>query len=250
MIAPGGGAMNITINGVDLAWEEMGEGAPLLWLHGFLGRGRDWRHAFKEPPAGFRLIAPDLHGHGASGSRPGPYSFDAAAQDVLALIDHLGIDTASIVGVSGGGIVAMHVATMQPGRVSRLVLVSAPPEFPQQARAIQRNFTEEMLGAELATARAAHSRDGQFEQLIADGDDPNFSTQELGTITAETLIVFGDRDPFYPVSIACHLREAIPKSWLWVVPNGGHGPIFGAAAPQFSEVAAAFLGGAWSAQAS
>jgi pimeloyl-ACP methyl ester carboxylesterase len=248
--------MNIRINGIELAWEEAGEGAPLLWLHGFLGRGRDWRHAFKDAPRGFRLIAPDLYGHGESGCRPGPYSFRAAAQDVVALLDHLGIDHVGIVGLSGGGIVGMHVATMQPHRVTRLILVSAPPEFREQARAIQRSFTEEMLGAELAAQRAAHPRPGQFEALIAqargfaDGDDPNFTAGELGTITAETLIVFGDRDPFYPVSIACHLRETIPKSWLWVVPNGGHGPIFGPAAPRFSELAATFLRGEWSEPAS
>jgi pimeloyl-ACP methyl ester carboxylesterase len=57
--------------------------------------------------------------------------------------------------------------------------------------------------------------------------------------------VFGDRDPLYPVSLAVELRERIPRSWLWVVPNGGHGPVFGAAAPGFVETALAFLGGAY-----
>ena len=62
-------------------------------------------------------------------------------------------------------------------------------------------------------------------------DDVNFTPPYLGTITADTLIVFGDRDPFYPVSLGLELRAAIPRSYLWVVPNGGHGPVFGDAAP-------------------
>ena len=76
-------------------------------------------------------------------------------------------------------------------------------------------------------------------------DDVNFTPPYLGKITAETLIVFGDRDPLYPVSLAFELRAAIPKSHLRVVPNGGHGPVFGDAAPRFAETAVAFLRGEW-----
>jgi pimeloyl-ACP methyl ester carboxylesterase len=57
--------------------------------------------------------------------------------------------------------------------------------------------------------------------------------------------VFGDRDFLYPVSVAVELRESIPRSWLWVVPNGGHGPVFGDDAPLFEKTALAFLGGAF-----
>src|SRR5947207_117990 len=74
-------------------------------------------------------------------------------------------------------------------------------------------------------------------------DDGNFTPPYLSTITAETLIVFGDRDPLYPVSIAVEMHRAIPRSYLWVVPNGAHGPIFGDAAPQFVKTALQFLGG-------
>ena len=56
-------------------------------------------------------------------------------------------------------------------------------------------------------------------------DDVNFTPPHLATITADTLIVFGDRDPLYPVSLAFDLHRAIPRSYLWVVPNGGHGPV-------------------------
>ncbi len=52
----------------------------------------------------------------------------------------------------------------------------------------------------------------------------NFTAESLSRITARTLIVHGDRDPFYPVELAVELLRGIPNSALWVVPNGGHGP--------------------------
>ena len=157
-----------------------------------------------------------------------------------------------MIGLSGGGITALHMATIQPGRVTAMVIVSAPAAFPEQARAIQRTYSEAALNdAQRALMRERHRREGQLETLFsqvrafADGDDPSFSPQDLAAITADTLIVFGDRDPLYPVSLALELRQGIPRSWLWVVPNGGHGPVFGPAAPLFVEIALAFLGGAF-----
>ena len=76
-------------------------------------------------------------------------------------------------------------------------------------------------------------------------DDMNFTPPYLSTITARTLIVHGDRDPLYPVNLATEMYTAIPRSYLWVVPNGGHGPIFGELAEPFVETALAFLCGEW-----
>jgi pimeloyl-ACP methyl ester carboxylesterase len=76
-------------------------------------------------------------------------------------------------------------------------------------------------------------------------EDVNFTPPHLATIQARTLIVHGDRDPLYPVGLAVEMYAAIPRSYLWVVPNGGHGPIFGDRAPGFRENALAFLGGVW-----
>ena len=64
--------MHVAVNGVDLHYEIVGQGEPLLWLHGFMGAGVDYQYIFREPPAGFRLIAPDLRGHGRSGYEPPP----------------------------------------------------------------------------------------------------------------------------------------------------------------------------------
>jgi len=247
--------MTIDVHGMQMHYEVHGEGEPLVWLHGGMGCGSDWTFIFDAPPPGYRLVAPDLRGHGQSNGAGATYSFEQSALDVFALLDHLAIDRVKVIGLSGGGISALHMARLQPSRVAAMIAISAPPRFPEQARAIQRTFSERMFGeAELARMRARHQRPGQLAALVAqvramaDGGDPNFTRDELAAIEADTLIVFGDRDPLYPVSIAVELREAIPRSWLWVIPNGGHGPVFGAAAPAFVETAVAFLGGAFRAR--
>ncbi|PYR36530.1 MAG: hypothetical protein DMF90_09865 [Acidobacteria bacterium] len=61
--------MVLEVNGIELYWEEHGGGEPLLWLHGGMGHGADWRYLFKEPPEGYRIIAPDLRGHGKTTNR-------------------------------------------------------------------------------------------------------------------------------------------------------------------------------------
>ena len=78
-------------------------------------------------------------------------------------------------------------------------------------------------------------------QFADDYEDMSFTPPRLGRITARTLIVHGDRDPLYPVALATEMHAAIPRSSLWVVPNGGHGPIFGRLAAGFAETALAFL---------
>jgi pimeloyl-ACP methyl ester carboxylesterase len=242
--------MMIDVDGMELHYDVHGDGEPLLWLHGGMGHGPDWKFIFGQPPGGYRLIAPDLRGHGRSTGAGPTYSFRQSGFDVFALLDHLQIERVKIIGLSGGGITAMHMATIAPSRVDAMIVISAPARFPDQARAIQRIYSEAMLGeADRARMRERHRRAGQLETLFAqvhafaDGDDPNFSREDLAAVAAETLIVFGDRDPLYPLSLAVDLREAIPRSWLWVVPNGGHGPVFGPAAPRFVETALTFFSG-------
>lgn len=244
----------VEINGIQMYVETHGDGEPLLFLHGGLGSGDNWRYIFTEPPAGYRLIAPDQRGHGASTNPSRVLTFRQIAADVLALLDHLQVDRVKAIGVSGGGLALLHMAVRQPSRVESMVVVSAPPYFPAKARAIQAQFTEEMLPeAERAALRQRHTHgEGQirvlFENVNAcatDYDDVSFTPPQLATIAARTLIVFGDRDFLYPVSLAFDLHAAIPNSYLWVVPNGGHGPVFGANGPPFVETALAFLRGEW-----
>ena len=92
------------------------------------------------------------------------------------------------------------------------------------------------LGDDQIRALWRHAR-----EFADDREDMNFTAAKLSAITAKTLIVHGDRDPFYPVEQAVELLRGIPDASLWVVPDGGHGPIFGAQAAAFVATARAFL---------
>jgi pimeloyl-ACP methyl ester carboxylesterase len=93
---------SVRVYDVDLFYDVAGDGEPLLLLHGGGGVGANWRLIFRDPPPGFRLIVPDLRGHGRTLNPTGRFSFRQCAQDVLALLDHLAIDTCKAIGLSLG----------------------------------------------------------------------------------------------------------------------------------------------------
>jgi pimeloyl-ACP methyl ester carboxylesterase len=204
--------------------EIVGDGEPLLLLHGFTGSGDDWVHAGRDALAQrYRLIIPDLRGHGRTPNPAPVLTMRQCALDVLALLDRLGIARCKAIGMSMGGNILLHLATRARDRVEAMVLVSATPYYPEQARAIMRQEPR-------ARATFADSH-----------DDMTFTPPLLATIAARTLIVQGDRDPLYPVSLSVELYQSIPHAALWIVPQAGHAPIFVDAAPRFVETALAFL---------
>jgi pimeloyl-ACP methyl ester carboxylesterase len=242
------------INGMQMYYEIRGQGEPLVLLHGFTGSGVDWELVFKDPPKGYRLVIPDLRGHGRSTNPPGVFTLRQSALDVFALLDRLDIKRFQAIGLSGGAQTLLHMATQQPTRVKAMVLVSGAHYFPEQARAVMRQMTvDSRTGEEWQVMRQRHKLgDDQIRALWTQGnafkdsyDDVNFTPPYLSLITARTLIVHGDRDPLYPVSIPLEMHAAIPRSYLWIIPNGGHVPIFGDMTNCFVEIAAAFLRNEW-----
>ena len=243
--------MIIDVNGFQLYYEARGDGEPLLLLHGGTGIGADWTLVFTGgDPAGFRVIVPDLRGLGRSTNPSRAFTFRQAAQDMFALLDRVGIRRVKAIGLSMGAKTLLHMATQQPDRIDAMVLVSATPYFPAQARAAMAQLSVDAFSdAEWAMQRQRHVHgDDQirmlFEQMrgLKDSyDDMAFTLPLLGTIAARTLIVHGDRDPLYPVELAMEMYRSSPSSALWVVPNGGHGPIFGALAAPFVDTALAHL---------
>lgn len=238
-----------TLNGAQLYFEVHGHGEPLLLLHGFSGSSQDWSSLTKEWGEHFQLIIPDLPGHGRSSALSKPFRFDNAANDVFALMDHLGVGAIKGLGISGGGNVLLHLATKQPDRVNAMVLVSATSYFPNQARPIMRQYRENLPRDQWEILRLRHpGGDAQIQAILdstksfADSyDDLNFTPAYLSTIKARTLIVQGDRDPLYPLEISIEMARAIPQSSLWIVPGAGHGPVFGERWPEFLKTASAFL---------
>ena len=247
-----------SINGIDMRYQVHGDGPPLVLLHGFLGSGDTWATILGDLDRlgrDHRLIIPDMRGHGGSTNPIGEFTMRQSAVDVFALLDHLGVARFSAIGMSGGGMTLLHMATQQPDRVERLVLVSATTHFPAQARTLMTGMTEETRPEnEWTMMRQLHTHgDDQIRALWRMGrelansyDDMSFTAPSLARITAPTLIVHGDRDPLFPVGIAMDMYEAIPRAWLWVVPTGGHLSIVAEnLTEQFIATASAFLRGDW-----
>jgi pimeloyl-ACP methyl ester carboxylesterase len=157
---------------------------------------------------------------------------------MFALFDHLEIGACKGVGVSGGGNVLLHLATRQPERIKAMVLVSATPYFPAPARPIMSQYPDSLPEEQREFLRRRHSGgDPQVRAILE-------STRSFATSYDDmNFIVQGDRDPLYPVELSVEMAKAIPQSQLWILPNAGHGPVFGEKWPDFQKTAAAFLRG-------
>ena len=242
----------VEFDDLEMYYEMEGGGEPLLLLHGGTGCHEDWIYAGRgEFVREYSVIVPDARGHGATSNRQTTITHRQCAVDTLALLDHLGISRCRAIGVSMGGNILLHIATMQPDRIQAMIVVSATMYFPEQARAIMRQvpLPDNQSSQEWERMRRSHKRgDRQIIDLwnwtrsLQDSyNDMNFTPPFLSKVMAPTLIVYGDRDPLYPVEMGVEMYRAIPQSSLWVVPNGSHGPIFGDAAPQFAHTALKFF---------
>ena len=241
----------VSINNLEMYYEEYGAGEPLVLLHGFGGGSQNWHPFTAELSARHRLIVVDLRGHGYSTNPENTFTHRDAARDVFLLLDTLGVDRFSAMGISSGGMALLHMATSQPQRIDAMVLVSATSHFPDQARAIMRGASFGTMPAPVQAMyrECAKRGDEQIRQLIAqfnalgnNYDDMNFIAQSLSTITARTLFVHGDRDRFFPVDIPESICRSIPDATLWIIPGGDHVPIYDPAVP-FASTALQFLVG-------
>jgi pimeloyl-ACP methyl ester carboxylesterase len=244
----------VTINEMQMYYVTFGQGQPLVLLHGYTGSSGDWELFLPDLAKEHRLIIPDLRGHGRSTNPSTTFTFRQAALDVFALLDHLGIEQFKAIGMSGGGNTLLHMATHQPGRVAAMALVSAVSYYPEQSRTFMRDYTVDKLSDEewrIQRQRHQHG-DEQIRALWRHGQafkddfhDMNFIPPYLSTITARTLIVYGDRDPLYPVSMALEMFNATPHSYLCIVPNAGHLPVSYDLREPFIKTVLPFLRGDW-----
>jgi len=236
---------SIQISNIEIYYEEYGVGKPLLLLHGFGGCSQNWHPFIDKLSEHFRLIVADLRGHGYSTNPENKFTHREAANDMFLLLEKLGINQFSAMGMSTGAMTLLHMATSQPSRIDSMVLISTTSHFPNQARAIMQRASFDTMPPEVREMyrECAKRGDEQIRQLISqfnalhkNNDDMNFDAQSLSTITARTLIVHGDRDHFFPVEIPVSIYRSIPNAALWIIPGGDHVPIYEAKVPFTSTV--------------
>jgi len=235
------------LNGIEMYYEIDGKGEPLLLLHGGGGCHDDWVYAGRDQfLREYMLIAPDARGHGRSTNPQKTITHRQCALDTLALLDHLGVKQCRAIGLSMGGNILLHMATMQPDLIEAMVLISATMYFPEQARRIMEQVPiDNQPPKEWEAMRKRHKLGDEqildlwrWQRGMKDSyEDMNFTPSLLAKIKASTLVIYGDRDFLYPVEMGVKMYRAIPRSALWVVPNGTHGPVFLDAAPQFAHTA-------------
>lgn len=252
LLAQAAMAETVRTNGVELEYRISGSGEPLLLLHGFGNCIDDsWGALIPELARSNRVIAVNLRGHGMSTNPSGIYTHAQSAEDIRGLMDALNIKTARAIGYSSGGMTLLHLATRNPERLSKMVLVGATTHFGEQARGIMRSVFADGLPPSIrkefercaTRGGAAQAREltRQFGGFKDSYTDMAFKPADLAGIKAETLIVHGDRDDFFPVAIPVSMYGAIPKSHLWIVPGGDHSPTAGASRAAFLETVGAFL---------
>ncbi len=242
----------VALNGIEMAYREVGAGEPLVLLHGFGGCGEEaWAPFVDTLAAHYRLIFPDLRGHGQSTNPSSQFTHRQSAADVLALLDTLGIKRVRAMGISTGGMTLLHAAKAAPERFERLVVVGVGTAFTDETRGWVRETTLEALPPEVAASFRACAARGEAQAAdlalqfarFADADEPDpFAPADLSGTLVPTLLVQGDRDVFFSVEQIAGIYRSLPDARLWVVPGGDHVPIYDPIVP-FAATALRFFSG-------
>jgi pimeloyl-ACP methyl ester carboxylesterase len=224
------------VNGVSLYYEEHGSGEPLVLLHGGLGAAELWAPVLPALAAGRRVIAVDLPSHGHTADVDRPFRAETMADDVSALVEHLGLERADVMGYSLGGQVALRTAIQHPQRVRRLVLVSI---------AFRRagNHADAIAAMDAMTAEAAEMmkqspiyavyariapRPEDWTSLVAKTAElvkVDYDwTDEVQRLEAPTMLVYADADSVRPDHIVefFALRGGGLRDAGW---DGAHRPV-------------------------
>jgi len=255
---------DVDVNGLKISTYEVGEGPTVLVLHG-LGGSKISALPMLPPlvHAGYRLIVPDLPGHGESDKPRGDYSPRFYARAMRQLLDALAVDRAAVIGNSLGGRVALEMAVRSPDRVTGLGLLDpAVPGFrvryvlgftrviPTEVGAIPFPLREAWMRRAVRRLMADPSRlpeDG-FDAAAAEFiriyrnpaarmaffdslrhiliEPPRPFWAWMGRVRVPTLVIWGEDDRLVPVRLAYKLAEALPGAELLVLPKVGHVPQF------------------------
>jgi pimeloyl-ACP methyl ester carboxylesterase len=223
------------------------EAPPVVLLHGLGSSSADWRFQLPALGAAYRVIAPDLRGHGRSPRGRGRLTAGTMAADVAALLEALDAPAAHVVGLSLGGCVALVLALDHPARVRTLTLVNT---FARLSLAGPRGALRGLARLGLLACApmrvvAAHVARGLFPRpaqrelylaavaSIASNSRRTYLASirglasfdvrgRLDTIRRPTLVIAGDRDATVPLASKRLLERSIPGAELVVVDDSGH----------------------------
>ena len=242
--------MNIVhVRGIEMAYEEAGSGTPVLLLHGFPFNRSMWNEQVAALSPRYRVITPDLRGHGETMVTDGPATMDQMARDVSALMEKLKISRATVGGLSMGGYVALALYKMFPLRVRALMLADtraqADTEEARANRELQAEkaltegmevIAEAMLPKLLAPETISRRPEvvKQLREMIVNTKPAGAAAAQRGMaqrsdqlpflwrIIAPTLIVVGKEDEITPVADSERMHREIGGSRLAVIEGAGH----------------------------
>jgi 3-oxoadipate enol-lactonase len=232
--------------GLDIYYEEFGQGRPLLLIHGLGSSSRDWELQIPEFEQHFRVIAMDLRGHGRSAKPPGPYSMRQFAGDAVQVLRAVGAVPAQVLGISLGGMVAFQLALDHPDLLDKLVIVNSVPELRPRNLADRLAFWQRLLiirlsgmekmGEVLAERFLPRPEQKALREIFVRRWSENdkaaylaslksafgWSIQErLDEIKAPTLVIGAEED-YFPTALKRDYTGLMPDATLIVVPDSRH----------------------------
>ena len=215
------------VNGIRLWYAEFGQGPPVILLHGGLANSNYWGLQVRALAPAYHVIVLDSRGHGRSSRNDTPLGYDAMASDVLALMDHLHLAKAAIVGWSDGAIVGLDIAIHHPERVVRLYAFAANSN-PSGVKEVSRSpvFTEFTARAATEYARLSPTP-GEFKQFVADVEhmwatQPDFTAAQLKGVAVPVWIVDADHDEAIKRENTDLMASLIPGAGELILPEVSH----------------------------
>jgi pimeloyl-ACP methyl ester carboxylesterase len=222
------------VNGLKMYYEVHGVGPPLLLLHGAFLTVESWGRLVPELARSRQVIAVELQGHGHTADADRPLSFTQMAEDVAALLREIKVERTDVYGYSMGGTVALALAARHPGLVRKLIVQGSTynkdgwePEAFKQFSALPPDFAPGPLKDPYDKVAPDPKR---WPVLVAKVKEMEITFEglpdrDLKAITAETLIIMGDREGLRPEQ-AVAMYRLIPKAQLAILPGADHFLLF------------------------
>ncbi|MEM9078830.1 MAG: alpha/beta hydrolase [Bacteroidota bacterium] len=234
---------SVAINGKTLYYEIYGKGKPLFLLHGYTQSSVSWKPYVKAYEKEYEVYLIDLTGHGKSEAFKEDLSIRSVAEDLNSLIQYLNLDKIKAIGFSFGGDVLYQLALINPSLVTSMITIGAVGtwtinDFPEYLEA----FTFEN-SANFPWLKTSHSGDEQIKAIMNQFKNYTIkiSDKELQNIKPEVLIMIGDDDEGMNLKEVIRVKENLPNSDLWVLPNVSHGAHEGETKEEFIIKSKAFL---------